>query len=177
MTSVQDDTRKLQRQNMYVRKAITTLLSHKDIKRSAHNELRLACEEALKVLDEQFPLSNGSTPASPSVASVSSFSVLPEPNPILIHVEKFFLPFELACHSKTPKIVCSALDSIEKLVAYGHISYEYFEVISHRFLKISSILKNATRFILCSIRNLLNFKISLVLIDKDYSLKTFSYLL
>ena len=59
---------------------------------------------------------------------MSSFSVLPEPNPILVHVEKFFLPFELACQSKTPKIVVSALDSIQKLVAYGHISYENFEV-------------------------------------------------
>ena len=54
--------------------------------------------------------------------------MLPEPNPLCVQVEKFFLPFELACHSKTPKIVCSALDSIEKLVAYGHISYEFFEV-------------------------------------------------
>jgi hypothetical protein len=41
-------------------------------------------------------------------------------------VETFFLPFELACQSKTAKIVCSALDSIEKLVAYGHISYQHF---------------------------------------------------
>lgn len=117
------------KQKMYLRKAISTLLSHKDIKRSSHTELRVACEEALKVLDEQFPINGGSTPAaSPSSASILSSSVLPEPNPILVHVEKFFLPFELACHSKTPKIVCSALDSIEKLVAYGHISYEYFEV-------------------------------------------------
>jgi len=118
------------KQRMYVRKAIATLLSHKDIKRSSHTELRVACEEALKVLDEQFPINNGtvaSTPASPSPSGSLTSSVLPEPNPILVHVEKFFLPFELACHSKTPKIVCSALDSIEKLVAYGHISYEYFE--------------------------------------------------
>ena len=118
----------LLRQKMYLRKAISTLLSHKDIKKSSHTELRVACEDALKLLDEQFPVNvNGSTPSSPSVSSMSSFSVLPEPNPILINAEKYFLPFELACHSKTPKIVCSALDSIEKLVAYGHISYEYFE--------------------------------------------------
>jgi hypothetical protein len=54
------------------------------------------------------------------------YSVLPEPNPSCVQVETFFLPFELACQSKTPKIVCSALDSIEKLVAYGHISYQHF---------------------------------------------------
>lgn len=54
------------------------------------------------------------------------YSVLPEPNPSCVQVETFFLPFELACQSKTSKIVCSALDSIEKLVAYGHISYQHF---------------------------------------------------
>ena len=120
----------VKRQKMYVRKAISTLLSHKDIKRTSHSELKQACEEALKTLDEQYPLNNGTSasgPASPGSNSIQG-SVLPEPNPLCVQVEKFFLPFELACHSKTPKIVCSALDSIEKLVAYGHISYEFFEV-------------------------------------------------
>jgi hypothetical protein len=36
---------------MYVRKAIENLLQHKDIKRSSHHELKLACEEALKALE------------------------------------------------------------------------------------------------------------------------------
>ena len=127
----------VKRQKMYVRKAISTLLSHKDIKRTSHSELKQACEEALKTLDEQYPLNNGISstgsggssggPASPGSNSIQG-SVLPEPNPLCVQVEKFFLPFELACHSKTPEIVCSALDSIEKLVAYGHISYEFFEV-------------------------------------------------
>ena len=84
------------------------------------------------IIDEQYPLNNGSanSPTSPGPYSNAGLpsSVLPEPNPLCVQVEKFFLPFELACHSKTPKIVCSALDSIEKLVAYGHISYEFFEV-------------------------------------------------
>ena len=71
---------------------------------------------------------SGGGPASPGSTNSIQGSVLPEPNPLCVQVEKFFLPFELACHSKTPKIVCSALDSIEKLVAYGHISYEFFEV-------------------------------------------------
>ena len=131
MTQVKPEDNSIKKkQRMYVRKAISTLLSHKEISKSSHRDLKLACEDALKVLDEKYPINGGqnSSPSSPSSSSVSSFSVLPEPNPILIHVEKFFHPFELACHSKTPKIVCSALDSIEKLVAYGHISYEYFEV-------------------------------------------------
>ncbi len=58
--------------------------------------------------------------------SPKASSVLPELNPSCVQVETFFLPFELACQSKTAKIVCSALDSIEKLVAYGHISDQHF---------------------------------------------------
>ena len=42
------------RQAMYVRKAIATLLSHKDIKRNSHSELKQACEEALKTLGKWF---------------------------------------------------------------------------------------------------------------------------
>ena len=36
---------------MYVRKAIENLLQHKDIKRSSHHELKVACEEALKAIE------------------------------------------------------------------------------------------------------------------------------
>lgn len=108
---------------MYVRKAIATLLSHKDVKRSSHSELRVACEEALRNLDELYPSEGKSEKSDLNPDS----SILPEPNPSCVHVERFFLPFELACQSKTPKIVCSSLDSIEKLVAYGHISWTYFE--------------------------------------------------
>ena len=46
------------RQAMYVRKAISTLLSHKDIKRTSHSELKQACEEALKTLGKIFVLPN-----------------------------------------------------------------------------------------------------------------------
>ena len=46
------------RQAMYVRKAISTLLSHKDIKRTSHSELKQACEEALKTLGKIFVLLN-----------------------------------------------------------------------------------------------------------------------
>ena len=113
---------------------------HKDIKKSSHSELKTACEEALKALQDDHQadgggLPNGNGAASPvSVRSANSMAscVLPEPNPSRgVNVETFFLPFELACRSKTPKIVCTSLDSIEKLVAYGHISYEYFASNGH----------------------------------------------
>lgn len=39
-----------------------------------------------------------------------------------INAEKYFLPFELACESRTPRIVVTALDCLQKLIAYGHLT-------------------------------------------------------
>lgn len=138
---------------MYARKAIDTLLNHREVKRSVHSELRQACEEALRTLDgligDKLNSSSNNGAAGNAAAvggpggvgnnalgnespgsgrsSISS-AVLPEPIPGgsstgIIGVETYFLPLELACQSKNPKLVCLALDSIEKLVSYGHISY------------------------------------------------------
>ena len=61
----------------------------------------------------------------------SSSSALPLPRSggeressggVNIDAEKYFLPFELACQSKSPRIVTIALDCIQKLVAYGHLT-------------------------------------------------------
>jgi len=52
---------------MYVRKAIENLLQHKDIKRSSHHELKLACEEALKALEAAAPQSNNNSPTGPDI--------------------------------------------------------------------------------------------------------------
>lgn len=54
-----------------------------------------------------------------------SSSALPLPragDAAYIDAEKYFLPFELGCQSKSPKIVISALDCIQKLIAYGHLT-------------------------------------------------------
>ena len=40
----------------------------------------------------------------------------------VIYAEKYFLPFELSCQSKTPRIVVTALDCLQKLIAYGHLT-------------------------------------------------------
>lgn len=36
--------------------------------------------------------------------------------------EKYFLPFELACRTRSPRIVVTALDCLQKLIAYGHLT-------------------------------------------------------
>nr|CAD7605709.1 unnamed protein product [Timema genevievae] len=40
----------------------------------------------------------------------------------IINAEKYFLPFELACQSKASRIVVTALDCLQKLIAYGHLT-------------------------------------------------------
>lgn len=40
----------------------------------------------------------------------------------VITTEKYFLPFELACQSRSARIVVTALDCLQKLIAYGHLT-------------------------------------------------------
>ena len=63
-----------------------------------------------------------------SSSSAAAAAVLPEltrpEGGRYLPVERIFVPFELACGAtKSPRLVASALDSIQKLVAYGHIKY------------------------------------------------------
>ena len=37
-----------------------------------------------------------------------------------------FMPFKLACESKSPRIVRTAVDSLQKLMAYGHITGDMY---------------------------------------------------
>lgn len=39
-----------------------------------------------------------------------------------VTTENYFLPFELACQSKSTRIVVTALDCLQKLIAYGHLT-------------------------------------------------------
>uniref|UniRef100_A0A8C6S052 ADP ribosylation factor guanine nucleotide exchange factor 2 n=1 Tax=Nannospalax galili TaxID=1026970 RepID=A0A8C6S052_NANGA len=44
------------------------------------------------------------------------------PKANFIEADKYFLPFELACQSKSPRVVSTSLDCLQKLIAYGHIT-------------------------------------------------------
>jgi brefeldin A-inhibited guanine nucleotide-exchange protein len=63
---------------------------------------------------------------SVSVSSfVSSSSVLPDPSEMSrLNADKYFLPFDLACQSKSARLTVIALDGIQKLIAYGHLTGE-----------------------------------------------------
>ncbi|KAM4706208.1 brefeldin A-inhibited guanine nucleotide-exchange protein 1 isoform 2-T2 [Rhinophrynus dorsalis] len=104
---------------MFLTRALEKILSDKEVKRAHHSQLRKACEVALEEIkceaEKQSPpqgeVKSGSS-TLPPVKSKASF----------IEADKYFLPFELACQSKCPRIVSTSLDCLQKLIAYGHLT-------------------------------------------------------
>jgi len=102
---------------MFIVRALEKILSDKDIKRSHHSQLKRACEVALEEIRNELKDGGQDGP--------NSSSALPLPKndeANVITAEKYFLPFELACQSKAARIVVTALDCLQKLIAYGHLT-------------------------------------------------------
>lgn len=117
-----------QEAEMFLRSAIEKILADKDVRR--HSQLKKAAENAL-----------GRSHSSPAFKADSGMAaeelktelgeeggggsgdgdVVPGKMPV-IQADRFFLPFELACKSGSPRIVITALDCLQKLIAYGHLS-------------------------------------------------------
>ena len=103
---------------MFMLRSLKTILSDREIKRAYNLQLRKACENAQLELEQELERQY-------TQQERDSSSALPVPrdaDALHIDAEKYFLPFELGCQSKSPKIVVSALDCIQKLVAYGHLT-------------------------------------------------------
>ncbi|KAK2577306.1 hypothetical protein KPH14_003437 [Odynerus spinipes] len=103
---------------MFIVRALEKILADKDVKRSHLSQLRRSCESALEDLRNEIkdvPIAQGEETTS---------NALPQPksDSNVISAEKYFLPFELACQSKSPRIVVTALDCLQKLIAYGHLT-------------------------------------------------------
>ncbi|XP_044734838.1 brefeldin A-inhibited guanine nucleotide-exchange protein 1 isoform X2 [Chrysoperla carnea] len=102
---------------MFIVRALEKILADKDIKRSHHSQLKRACEVALEGIKKELK-ENGEDNKDVSAA-------LPLPrsgNANATTTESYFLPFELACQSKSNRIVVTALDCLQKLIAYGHLT-------------------------------------------------------
>uniref|UniRef100_A0A8C1W494 ADP-ribosylation factor guanine nucleotide-exchange factor 1 (brefeldin A-inhibited) n=1 Tax=Cyprinus carpio TaxID=7962 RepID=A0A8C1W494_CYPCA len=87
--------------NMFLTRALEKILADKEVKKAHHSQLRKACEVALgqhRLKKKKKPYTN------------------------FIEADKYFLPFELACQSKCPRIVITSLDCLQKLIAYGHLT-------------------------------------------------------
>ncbi|XP_047737905.1 brefeldin A-inhibited guanine nucleotide-exchange protein 1 isoform X3 [Hyalella azteca] len=101
---------------MFVVRALEKLQSEREIRKSHHSQLVKAVEQTLedvkKALGSDVSISGAGSSALP----------LPRSDAPAFDVEKYFLPFELACQSKSPRMVVTALDCIQKLIAYGHLT-------------------------------------------------------
>ncbi|XP_037136065.1 brefeldin A-inhibited guanine nucleotide-exchange protein 1 isoform X2 [Syngnathus acus] len=105
--------------NMFLTRALEKILADKEVKKAHHSQLRKACEVALEEIKEESgklspPSGDGKSGSAtlPPVKSKTNF----------IEADKYFLPFELACQSKCPRIVITSLDCLQKLIAYGHLT-------------------------------------------------------
>ncbi|KAL3063881.1 hypothetical protein OYC64_000243 [Pagothenia borchgrevinki] len=94
--------------SMFLSRALEKILSDKEVKRSQNSQLRKACQVALDEIKAE-------------LAKQKDGTVVP-PRANYIEADKYVLPFELACQSKSPRIVSTSLDCLQKLIAYGHIT-------------------------------------------------------
>uniref|UniRef100_A0AAR2KUH2 SEC7 domain-containing protein n=1 Tax=Pygocentrus nattereri TaxID=42514 RepID=A0AAR2KUH2_PYGNA len=94
--------------NMFLTRALEKILADKEVKKAHHSQLRKACEVAL----EEIKAESEKLSTLPPIKSKTNF----------IEADKYFLPFELACQSKCPRIVSTSLDCLQKLIAYGHLT-------------------------------------------------------
>ncbi|CDW58249.1 brefeldin A inhibited guanine [Trichuris trichiura] len=102
-----------QTQNMFLKYAVEKILRDRDIKKSCNSELKKACEVALEQINEEI--------REFEVESTTNDRVVPS-KVKSIEADRYFLPFELACASKSTKIMVTALDCLQKLIAYGHLT-------------------------------------------------------
>lgn len=107
---------------MFITRALERILGERDTRRAHNAQLKKACEAALEEIKEDLKNHEAANVATPPNSSVSSALPLPKNNAGSIAADKYFLPFELACQSKSPRIVVTALDCIQKLIAYSHLT-------------------------------------------------------
>ncbi|XP_073462877.1 brefeldin A-inhibited guanine nucleotide-exchange protein 2 isoform X1 [Aquarana catesbeiana] len=94
--------------SMFICRALERILTDRELRKTQHGQLRRACEVARDEIKAELEREkHGSEPLS---------------KPKFIEADKYFLPFELACQTKAPRIVSTSLDCLQKLIAYGHIT-------------------------------------------------------
>uniref|UniRef100_A0A669BJY2 ARF guanine nucleotide exchange factor 1 n=1 Tax=Oreochromis niloticus TaxID=8128 RepID=A0A669BJY2_ORENI len=98
--------------NMFLTRALEKILADKEVKKAHHSQLRKACEVALGEFNMTQLEKQRLLFTLPPIKSKTNF----------IEADKYFLPFELACQSKCPRIVITSLDCLQKLIAYGHLT-------------------------------------------------------
>ncbi|KAM9296541.1 brefeldin A-inhibited guanine nucleotide-exchange protein 2-like [Gastrophryne carolinensis] len=94
--------------SMFLCRALDKILSDRELRKAQHGQLKRACEVARDEIKAELENErNGSEPPY---------------KPKFIEADKYFLPFELACQTRSPRITSTSLDCLQKLIAYGHIT-------------------------------------------------------
>ncbi|CAH8564731.1 unnamed protein product [Schistosoma turkestanicum] len=106
--------------NMFLTRSIEKIANERETRKSHNSGVKKACEEALVLLKEQPQVSSNNALSSTDESS-THLPPLKSDCGILLSDEKLLRPFQLACTMKSPKIVSTAVDSLQKLIAYGHI--------------------------------------------------------
>ena len=65
---------------------------------------------------------------------------------VINDTEKYFLPFELACKSKSPKTVEAALDCIQKLIVHGYLN-DSSHIASSSMINKQQLIQRITKTI------------------------------
>lgn len=108
----------LQAFSMFLINAIEKIASERETKKTPNSALRNACEEALQLLKQQ---PNGCPKLVSDDRPSAHLPPLRSHDCMLLADERLLRPFQLACSLKSPKIVITAVDSLQKLIAYGHV--------------------------------------------------------
>ncbi|KAI5644122.1 sec7 domain-containing protein [Phthorimaea operculella] len=124
---------------MFIVRALEKILADKDIKRSYHSQLKKSCEVALEEIKAE--LKDGGQVESAEHPTSGTLPLPKNDSSNIITAEKYFLPFELACQSKASRIVVTALDCLQKLIAYGHLTGNIPDSTSPKKLLIDRIVE------------------------------------
>ncbi|CAL1273315.1 unnamed protein product [Larinioides sclopetarius] len=118
---------------MFIIRALEKILNDREIKKSHHSELRKACEIALAEIKNETK--------ETQEEKTQSCLPLPKSKAGNLEAEKYFLPFELATKSKSPRIVITAIDCIQKLIAYGHLTGNIYDPVNPSKFLIDRIVE------------------------------------
>eukprot|EP00123_Amoebidium_parasiticum_P018331 comp24173_c0_seq2/m.44165 comp24173_c0_seq2/g.44165 ORF comp24173_c0_seq2/g.44165 comp24173_c0_seq2/m.44165 type:complete len:1871 (-) comp24173_c0_seq2:350-5962(-) len=88
--------------SMFLVRALQKILSEKETRKAPQAKLKSACEAAIEDIKANGDSNSGGDGDR-------------------VHTEKYFPTLRLACESQVPKIIVTALDCLQKLIAYGHI--------------------------------------------------------
>uniref|UniRef100_A0A5K3F6V9 SEC7 domain-containing protein n=1 Tax=Mesocestoides corti TaxID=53468 RepID=A0A5K3F6V9_MESCO len=110
---------------MFISRALEKIASEKQTRKSSNVELREACWDGIAFLRTRVDISGGDS--DKSLRSDIYTPPSQSQGGALLNDEKLLIPFELACKSKSPKIVATSLDCLQKLIAYGHVPNDAFD--------------------------------------------------